>query len=178
MKARINSDDFVAVATIGRPFGLNGACTLYVVGETLLNSDLPMRLWVGGAEGEAKEITLLGISGQGNNLRCVFDGVNDRDEADLLKNSLLYLEKERLPKLDDGEYYFKDLLGLSVESETGEILGTVKEVFNYPTTDAFDVRMANGRTVTVPFKKEFLKKVSICEKKIVVDGAAISELFF
>jgi len=174
---RINSDDFVAVANIGRPFGLNGACSLFVIGETLLDADLPMKLWVGNAD-EAKEITLLGISGGGSSLRCVFEGVSDRDEADLLKNQLLYLEKERLPKLDDGEYYFRDLLGLSVESEAGEVLGTVKEVFNYPTTDAFDVRLVNGRVITIPFKKEIVKRVSVGEKKIVVDSIMISELTF
>jgi 16S rRNA processing protein RimM len=173
---RVNSDDFVAVATIGRPFGLNGACSLFVIGETLLDSSFPMKLWVGNEEA-VKEITLLEISG-GNNLRCVFEGVNDRDEADLLKNSTLYLEKERLPELEDGEYYFRDLLGLSIESETGEVLGTVKDVFNYPTTDAFDVKLLNGKTITIPFNKEIVKKVIVGEKKIVVDNDKISELTF
>jgi len=175
---RINSDDFVAVATIGRPFGLNGGCSLFVIGETLLSADLPIKLWVADADKEAKEITLLEISGGGGNLRCFFEKVEDRDEADLLKNCLLYLEKERLPKLEDGEYYFRDLLGLSVEDETGEVLGTVKEIFNYPTTDAFDVRLINGRTITIPFKDEIVKKVIVGEKKIVVDSVQISELTF
>lgn len=162
---RVNSDDFVAVATIGRPFGLNGGASLFVIGETLLDADLPMKLWVANVEKEAKEITLLEISGGGSNLRCFFEGVEDRDEADLLKNQTLYLEKERLPKLDDGEYYFRDLVGLSIESETGEVLGSVKEVFNYPTTDAFDVKLLNGKTITIPFNKEIVKKVISAIKK-------------
>jgi len=172
---RADSDDFVAVATIGRPFGLKGACSLYVNGETLLNSDFPMTLWLGNTE-EAKEITILEVSGENNNLRCVFEGVLDRDGADLLKNQVLYLEKERLPKLEKGEYYFRDLVGLWVESESGEKIGTVKEVFNYPTTDALDVRLVNGRVITIPFKKEIVKNVVVDEGKMIVDSEMIDEL--
>ena len=174
---RINSNDFVAVATIGRPFGLKGACALFVIGETLINSDFPLNLWVADAE-NVKEITLLEVSGEGNNIRCVFEGVSSRDEADLLKNHTLYMEKERLPKLEDGEYYFRDLTGLSVESEEGEKMGTIKEAFNYPTTDALDVILNNGRIITIPFKKEIVKRVAVYEGKIIVDNAKICELMF
>jgi 16S rRNA processing protein RimM len=174
---RVNSDDFVAVATVGRAFGLKGACALFPIGETLLSSALPATLLIGNEE-EAREITLLDISGESNGLRCSFEGVLDRDEADKLKNSLLYIEKERLPKLKEGEFYFRDLIGLSVESESGEKLGEVKEVFNYPTTDAFDVRLNNGRKITIPFKKEIVKKVAVDEGKIIVDSVLIGELMF
>jgi len=174
----INSDDFAALATIGRPFGLKGACSLFVIGETLLKADFPMTLWIANAEQKAREITLLEVSGEENSLRCVFEGVSDRDEADLLKNSVLYLEKERLPKLECGEYYFRDLIGLSVESESGEKIGTVKEVFNYPTTDALDVRLNDGSVITVPFRDGIVEKVLLDENKIIVVSAMIDELMF
>jgi len=167
----------VAVATIGRPSGLKGACSLFPIGETLLSADFPIEIWIGNDSG-VRKITLSEISGEMRNYRAYFDGISDRDEADELKNLLLYIEKERLPKLEDGEFYFRDLLGLSVEDETGEVLGTVKEIFNYPTTDAFDVRLINGRTITIPFKDEIVKKVIVGEKKIVVDSVQISELTF
>jgi 16S rRNA processing protein RimM len=172
----INSDDFVAVARIGRPFGLKGACALFPIGETLLNSDLPTKLWIGNEGEEARKITLSSIDGENNALRCMFGGVFDRDEADKLKNLFLYIEKERLPELEEGEFYFRDLLGLSVESESGEAIGTVKEIFNYPTTDAFDVRLINGRTITIPFKEEIVKEVVVGEGKIIVDSVLINEL--
>ncbi|MCL1945900.1 MAG: ribosome maturation factor RimM [Chitinivibrionia bacterium] len=174
---RINSDDFVAVATIGKPFGLKGACALFAMGETLVNSDFPLKLWAGNAE-NAREITLLEVSGEGNNIRCVFEDICDRDGADLLKNNILYIEKERLPKLEKDEYYFRDLIGLSVESDECEKIGTIKEAFNYPTTDALDVILNNGRVITIPFKKEIVKKVAVCDGKIIVDSAKIDELMF
>jgi len=83
-----------------------------------------------------------------------------------------------LPKLKDEEFYFRDLLGLSVEFESGEKLGVVKDVFNYPTSDAVDVEIDNGKKITVPFKKEIVKKVSLEENRMLVDKAAIEELIF
>jgi len=174
---RVNSDDLVAVATIGKPSGLKGACSLYPIGDTLMSADLPITLWVGNESG-VREITLSDVSGEIRNYRAFFDGISDRDEADELKNLFLYIEKERLPKLDDGEFYFRDLVGLSVESETGENLGVVKEVFNYPTTDAIDVRRNNGKVMTIPFKKEIVKSVSLENKKIIVDRVLIDELMY
>jgi 16S rRNA processing protein RimM len=169
--------DLVAVATIGKPSGLKGACALFPIGETLMNADLPMTLWVGNENG-VRKITLCDMSGEMRNIRAIFDGISDRDEADGLKNLLLYLEKERLPKLEDDEFYFRDLTGLSVFDEYGEKLGVVKEVFNYPTTDAMDIRRNNGKVITVPFKKEIVKNVSLEDKKIVVDRVFIDELMY
>lgn len=173
----MNSDELVAVATIGKPSGLKGACALFPIGETLINANLPLLLWVGN-EKEKRKINLSGISGEMRNVRAVFEGISDRDKADELKNLFLYIEKEQLPKLEENEFYFKDLVGLSVESENGENLGLVKEVFNYPTTDALDVRLNNGKLITIPFKNEIVKSVSLENKKIIVDRVLIEELMF
>lgn len=173
----MNAGELVAVATIGKPSGLKGVCALFPIGETLVNAKLPIMLWVGNESG-VREITLSEISGEIRSYRASFDGISDRDKADELKNLFLYVEKEQLPKLEDDEFYFRDLVGLSVESETGENLGVIKEVFNYPTTDALDVRLNDGKIVTIPFKNEIVKSVSLENRKIVVDRVLIEELMF
>ena len=171
----LNFDDFVAVAKIGRPFGLNGACNLFVIGETVLNSELPVSLWLGTESSVEKQIVLREISGS-QPCHCFFDGFSDRDVADELKNLLLYIEKERLPKLEDGEFYFRDLIGITVETDNGERLGVVKDVFNYPTTDAVDVETDDGKRITIPFRKEIVGRVALEEGKMFVDKAIIEEL--
>ena len=150
---------------------------MFVSGETLFNVDLPIKLFAGDNK-KRKEVVLLEISGNDNNLKCFFEGVGDRDEADSLKNLQLWIEKDRLPKLEDNEYYFRDLVGLSVEDEYKEVLGVVKEVFNYPTTDALDIKLLDGKVVTIPFKDGVVNSVSIEDKKIVVDRKTIDELTF
>ena len=172
-----NLDNLVAVATIGKPSGLKGACALFPNGETLVNAKMPMSFWIGNESG-VREIKLLNVSGEMRNIRATFEGVLDRDKADELKNLLLYIEKDRLPKLEEDEFYIRDLIGLSVVDVYGEKLGVVKDVFNYPTTDAIDVRLNNGKVITIPFKKEFVGNISLEDKKIVVDRDAIEELMF
>jgi len=174
----LNLDDFVAVAEIGRPFGLNGACNLFPIGETVLNSELPVSLWVGDRSFAEEKIVLRKIGGSQNSYHCFFDGYSDRDGVEKLKNSLLYIEKERLPKLNEGEFYFRDLIGISVETDCGEKLGIVKDVFNYPTTDAIDVETCSGKRITIPFRKEIVKRVVLEESKMIVDKAVVEELMF
>ena len=174
----LNFDDFVAVARIGRPFGLNGACNLFPIGETILNSELPVSLWVGNGSSVEEKIVLREICGSQNSYHCFFDGCLDIDGAERLKNFFLYIEKERLPALNDGEFYFRDLIGISVETDLGEKLGVVKNVFNYPTTDAIDVETDSGKRITIPFRKEIVKRVALEESKILVDRAIIEELMF
>ena len=165
----------MAVATIGKPSGLKGACALFPIGETLANAKFPMSLWVGNESG-VRKITLCDVSGEMRNVRAVFDGISDRDQADELKNLFLYVEKEQLPKLEEDEFYIRDLIGLSVVDVYGEKMGVVKDVFNYPTTDAIDVRLNSGKVITIPFKKEFVGTISLEDKKIIVDRVLIDEL--
>jgi 16S rRNA processing protein RimM len=171
----LNSHDFVAIAKIGKPFGLKGACNLFPIGETLLNSDPPVSLWIGN-ESSIEKIVLADIGGGKNSFYCFFKDCFDRDEAEKLKNFFLYIEKERLPKLEKGEFYFCDLIGISVETESGEKLGIVKDVFNYPTTDAIIIETDEGKEITIPFRKEIVKRVVLEESRMFIDRATIEDL--
>lgn len=55
-------------------------------------------------------------------------GVPDRNAAELLRGKKLEGDREDAPELEEGRYYIADILGLSVETESGEVLGTVKDV--------------------------------------------------
>ncbi len=88
----------------------------------------------------------------------------------------MYIAKENLPDTKEDEFYFYQLVGLDVESETGETIGQVVEVFNFPTTDAIEVKLTKGKKVLVPFRKETITAVLLEEKKIVVERETLEDL--
>jgi 16S rRNA processing protein RimM len=79
------------------------------------------------------------------------DGVDDRDAAEALKGTELYVARSALPKPDVGSYYRADLEGLKVETADGRALGTVKAVHNFGAGDVLELAGGAGHGLMVPF---------------------------
>ncbi len=68
-----------------------------------------------------------------------FVEVTDRNAAEKLRGTALTIPRSALPALEEGEYYYTDLLGLPAVSDTGEALGTVVAVDNYGAGDVIEI---------------------------------------
>ena len=56
---------------------------------------------------------------------------NTPEEVGEFRNQLIYVEKQSLPKLPEGEYYHFQLIGLQVFTEDGKLVGILNEVIYY-----------------------------------------------
>lgn len=88
-------------------------------------------------------------------------GVSTREEADALKGVEFYVDRNRLPDVeDDSTFYFEDLIGLVAINENGSALGQVVAVQNFGASDLLEVRPATGgATVLVPFTREIVPDI-------------------
>ncbi len=66
------------------------------------------------------------------------DGVNNRNAADLLRGVELFINRDDLPRLPDGEYYHTDLIGMRVVRD-GVQIGVVDNVQNYGGGDILEL---------------------------------------
>lgn len=64
-------------------------------------------------------------------------GVDDRDAAEKLAGSFVWMPSEKMKKLPDGEYYWFDIIGLQVVTEEGKILGKIESVFPTGSNDVY-----------------------------------------
>ena len=88
------------------------------------------------------------------------EGVNDRNEAEKLRNLYVDMAEEDLEPLEEGSFYIRDLIGLDVlDSETGEKLGTLKDVLTDRPQDIFVVKTEVGKDVMIPGVSEFVKEI-------------------
>lgn len=84
-------------------------------------------------------------------------GVADRNAAEALKGTELFVPRARLPDPQEGEVYIHDLIGLQVVQANGEALGEIVGVENYGAGDLIDVRIEGQKdTVLIPFSKGFV----------------------
>ena len=98
-----------------------------------------------------------------------FDGVDDREAAESLKGTKLYVERSRLPEPEPGEFYHADLIGLAVERSGGEPLGTVTAVQNFGAGDLLEVALADGGTELIPFISDYVPDVDLAAGRVVAD---------
>jgi 16S rRNA processing protein RimM len=95
------------------------------------------------------------------------DGIGDRDAADALKGTQLYLPRDRLPAVEHGEFYHADLIGLAVEDQQGNRLGEVVAVHNFGAGDLLEVRLVGrASTALIPFRDAFVPVVDIAARKL------------
>ena len=71
--------------------------------------------------------------------------------------------------LEEGSYFYSDLRGCKVVDNDNNELGIVKEVEEFPAQITLRVSRKGKPDFFVPFIKEFIKKVDICSKIIVID---------
>ncbi len=110
-------------------------------------------------------------------LIAVVDGVTTREASEALNRVQLYLERDKLPPPDEeDEFLLADLIGLTVQNEANETIGTIVAVPNYGGGDLLEIAPAlKGPTALLPFTKAFVPTVDIAGKRVI---AAVPENFF
>ncbi len=106
------------------------------------------------------------------------DGIDDRDAAEALKGTRLYVPKGVLPKPDDGDFYHADLIGLKAETGDGDTLGKVKAVHNFGAGDIIEITAGPGEgkeDLMVPFTEALVPDVDLTEGRIVVAPPEVLE---
>jgi 16S rRNA processing protein RimM len=81
-----------------------------------------------------------------------FDGIEDRTQADLWRDRFLLLPADELTPQGEHEVYVHDLLGMRVELESGEVVGTVLDTYELPQGLALDVQRERG-TIVIPYER-------------------------
>ncbi|WP_169192797.1 ribosome maturation factor RimM [Anaplasma platys] len=88
-------------------------------------------------------------------------GVDNRTQAEALKNIKLFCRASCLPRLHGDEYYKNSLIGLRVELTDGSSFGTVSEVFNFGSGDILEIKTPAGKTKLFPFNQETFPHIDI-----------------
>jgi 16S rRNA processing protein RimM len=81
---------------------------------------------------------------------CSLPDVTDRNAAEALKGTKLYVPASALPQLDEDEFYIKDLIGLTVLDPHGTTLGLIKSVDSFGKHDALEIEFTHDGHQALP----------------------------
>ncbi len=97
------------------------------------------------------------------------DGVEDRNAAEALRGTGLFVDRSALPPPEDeDEFYHTDLIGLAAVSPDGGRLGRVRAVHDFGAGDLLELTTEAGAVVTVPFTRAVVPEIDIAAGRIVV----------
>jgi len=152
-------DGLVMVGEIVKPHGIRGEVKVYSYSEQPDNFKHYKKVVLQEPAGGRTAIyKVVKSRAQGKLAILQLEGVASREEAEALQGNKLCVKKADFPQLDSGEYYWHQMIGLQVFTDTGRELGKVANLF---TTRAHDVLVVTGRgrEYLIPVKEEIIKAI-------------------
>lgn len=97
-------------------------------------------------------------------------GINSRNEAELLAQNDLYVERDSMPKLEEENFYIEDLIGMKVIDDSDKHVGDVVNVKNFGAGDVLEIKfLKNDRSEFFSFTKKLFPDVDIQTKTVKIN---------
>lgn len=119
-------------------------------------------------DGSVGALKLEHIRRQGKKVLLRFEGIPDRDAADALRGAQLYIARDHLPPLEEGEFYLGDLAGYTVISEDEEEIGRVQEVWDLPANEVLQLK-SGEREILIPFTDDVIQSIDHSRGQIIIN---------
>ena len=165
------------VGKLGSTYGIRGWLRIYSSTEQA-ESIFDYQPWFLTIKGEWQSIELENWRYHNHEIIVKLKGVDDRETAQILANVEIGVDLSVFPELEEGDYYWHDLIGCTVVNLEGYTMGTVTEMMETGSNDVLVVK-ANTKDAfgkqerLIPFLYEqVVKRVDLTTKTIEVDWDA------
>lgn len=161
------TDTRVIVGSIGGSFGVKGEVRLksYCADPAAIADYTPLY------SEDGRAFAQIVLTGQlKNGFSAQVSGIVTKEDADAMRNTSLYAERSAMPPIDDDEYYYADLIGMTVVNTGGATLGKVKSVIDHGAGDLLEITPPmSPETIFLPFSQAVVPTVDMKSGKIVAD---------
>jgi 16S rRNA processing protein RimM len=144
----------VAVGRVGRPHGVDGEVRIDPMGGLPDGFRGYTRFYLGRGK-EIRPVALESHRSHGRFLIAKIEGCGTPEAARGFAGAVLYVDRAEMPPLEEGEYYYADLIGCRLVDEAGRALGRVTDVFWSGAHDVLSVE-SEGRGWMIPVVSEWV----------------------
>ncbi|MEZ5690547.1 MAG: ribosome maturation factor RimM [Rickettsiales bacterium] len=161
-----NLNNLIKVAAIVAAHGIRGHVKIFsfienhsffLTSKTLLDSS------------GNKEFKIEFISQVKNSLIVSVNGINNRNQAELLKGTELFALVDEFPDTEEGEFYYRDLIGLKVLLTNNQEFGIIKNMSDYGAGDIAEIETTSGEIEVMPFDKKWVKEINAEKGYIIIE---------
>lgn len=165
----LSDPKYLLLGKIERPHGVRGEIRMRIY------TDFPERVHAGQSlylgpdpDGEALPYTVETVRPHQNYLLIKFSEINERTDADLLRNLFVMVEHDQAVPLEDDEIYLYQLIGLTVHTTEGQILGEIVDVLETGANDVYVIRRPDSKDLLFPAHDETVIEIDLDEQTIIV----------
>jgi len=159
--------EFLEIGQIVNTFGIKGMLKVKPFTDDIKRYDNLKKVYVQTNKAK-KEYEIEEVKYHKDMVLIKFKGIDKVEEAELLRNSYLKVNRNDEPELEEGTYYIVDLLGLDVYSDEGNLLGKVDDVFNNGSADVYVIKDELGKQLLLPAISDVIKEINLEERKMIV----------
>ena len=154
----------ILMARIGAPHGVRGEVRVKSFAAN------PMALGDYGKlfDAQGREFEIKAARPSKTVLVVKFAGVNNREDAEVLNGVELFIDRAALPEPDEDEFYYSDLIGMTVTDGAGEPIGTLRAIEDYGSGDVLEIALAKGGSELLMFTRDNVPEIDMEHRTITV----------
>ena len=158
---------YLEIGQIVNTFGIKGMVKIKPFTDDINRFDKLKKIYISNKNGK-KEYQIQEVKYHKNMVLMKLEGVDTPEQADLLRQSYLLVDRADEEPLEEGVYYIVDLLGLEVYTDDNKLLGKVDDIFNTGSNDIYVVKDEMGKQILLPGIPDVLKNVDLEKGRITV----------
>ena len=109
---------------------------------------------------------------QKNVVVVTINEISDRNGAELLNGTELFVDRSALPEDDEDEFYQSDIVGMAVESVDGAAIGTVIAFHDFGAGEVIEIKPERGSSVMIPFSEAAVPDIDVERRVMIVEPLA------
>ncbi|MDM8540835.1 ribosome maturation factor RimM [Desulfococcaceae bacterium HSG7] len=173
MSKLVASDDLIAIGKIIGVHGLKGNLKVYSYAESLETYRSETKLTVRDTNDNDTCYRIARIKVHKRQLFLLsLDGICTREQARSLTGSKIFIKQANLPELEEGIYYWSDLIGLSVVTITDKYLGRIETIMQTGANDVYVVKSDGNHPIKetlIPALESVVQSVDLKQRTMIVD---------
>ncbi|MBW1641609.1 MAG: 16S rRNA processing protein RimM [Deltaproteobacteria bacterium] len=168
----MDKEKFLLIGKIVGTHGLKGDLKVYSYSETLRVFDTGHSIYIWTAAGQEQVHVIESAKPHKKVVLLSLKGISTISSAESLLGSDLFMEKENLPELEEGAYYWFDIIGLSVFLKDNTFIGNVTSVIPTGSNDVYVVKNPdknNNKEILVPAIESVVLEIDLKNERMSVD---------
>ena len=159
------------VGKIVTTHGIKGEVKVSITTDNLNRFNVGNTLLV-GINNSYQPITISSFRMHKNMALISFNNIQNINDVLMYVGSVIYVDRDTLNDLNEGEYYYYDLIVLDVYDKTIESgkIGVVVDVVEVPQGEILRIKLSNGKKALVPYVDEFILKVDIENNLLIINS--------